>query len=100
MPMSALMDTINFFHRTFECYPLWFCPHRLYRVEPQGMLRAPRGSGEYEMYVDVGAWFAPGKVRGRAPRCLARVFVCVCSCVCARVCVGAPRVISCLRACT
>ena len=65
MPMSALMESIDFFHGTFECYPLWFCPHRLYRVSPQGMLRAPRGRRgcEYEMYVDIGAWYAPGKVR-------------------------------------
>lgn len=60
VPLRHLEETVKFFHDTFECYPLWLCPHRNYHREPGGLL--PSGSAPYEMFVDVGAWYVPGAV--------------------------------------
>ncbi len=67
MPIADLEDSVEFFHGNFEGYPLWLCPHRLHRTEPQGLLKPDEGVEDYEMFVDIGAWYAPGPVlRGEA----------------------------------
>lgn len=58
VPIRYLEKTVAFFHETFECYPVWLCPHRNYHNG--GLVRA--GSVPYEMFVDVGAWYVPGRV--------------------------------------
>ncbi len=62
VPILYLRETIEFFHGNFECYPLWLCPHRIFRTEPQGFLKPAEKIADYEMFVDVGAWYAPGAV--------------------------------------
>ncbi|MGH8569065.1 MAG: FAD-binding oxidoreductase, partial [Gammaproteobacteria bacterium] len=62
VPITYLEETIEFFHATFECYPLWLCPHRTLRTEPQGSLKPSARVSDYEMYVDVGAYGIPGAV--------------------------------------
>lgn len=62
VPITALKDSIRFLHDVFECYPLWLCPHRLYRTTPQGFLRPADSADGHEMFVDIGAWYAPGPV--------------------------------------
>jgi Delta24-sterol reductase len=57
-----LKPSVEFFHGNFECYPLWLCPHRLHRTEPQGLLKPDEGVEDYEMFVDIGAWYSPGSV--------------------------------------
>ena len=62
MPIVNLKDSVEFFHGNFECYPLWLCPHRIHRTEPQGLLKPDEGVEDHEMFVDIGAWYAPGSV--------------------------------------
>jgi len=62
VPITYLKETIEFFHTTFECYPLWLCPHRTLRTEPQGSLKPSVHVSDYEMYVDVGAYDVPGAI--------------------------------------
>ena len=46
-------------HQLYEIYPIWLCPHAVYKTEPQGAIRAPTDKKEVEMYADVGIWFTP-----------------------------------------
>ena len=67
VPLVNLRDTLEFLHRRFECYPVWLCPHRLYRTDPQGFLSPAPEIRECEMYVDAGVWSIPGAVRRGEP---------------------------------
>lgn len=70
VPLDKLAAGIAFFHRNFECYPLWLCPHKLCYTSPQGMLRPSREAtargevrpGGWEQYVDIGCYYSPGPV--------------------------------------
>jgi delta24-sterol reductase len=62
LPIAGIEDSIEFFHGNFECYPLWLCPHRIHRTEPQGLLKPDEGVEDHEMFVDIGAWYVPGSV--------------------------------------
>lgn len=67
LPLRHLREAIEMFHREFETYPLWLCPHRVDRRHPAGMLSPSPTAEDWEMYVDVGAWQVPGFVkRGEA----------------------------------
>lgn len=66
LPMDCLKDSITLSHELYDIYPLWLCPHLVYKTEPQGALRAPQ-QGDLEMYVDLvfffvtqGIWYTPG----------------------------------------
>ncbi len=67
MPLRHLRAGIEMFHREFECYPLWLCPHKTFRTNPQGMISPSQPELDEEMFVDIGAWQVPGFVkRGQA----------------------------------
>jgi hypothetical protein len=63
VPIDHLKATFEFFHDTVEVYPLWLVGHKLFKTNPQGFLKPKDGTseGDYEMYVDVGAWYVPKK---------------------------------------
>jgi delta24-sterol reductase len=63
IPLRHLRAGIEMFHREFECYPLWFCAHKTFRTNPQGMTRPDRKDVDEEMFVDIGAWQVPGFVK-------------------------------------
>jgi delta24-sterol reductase len=63
VPMRHLREGIEFFHREFECYPLWLCAHKTFRTKPQGMIRPSSPELAEEMFVDIGAWQVPGFVK-------------------------------------
>ena len=65
VPLRHLGEAVEMFHREFECYPLWLCAHRTPHHEPAGMVQPAPGTpvGDYEMYVDIGAWQVPAPVR-------------------------------------
>lgn len=63
VPMRHLREGIDVFHELFECYPLWLCAHRTFRTKPPGMLQPSPDAGDEEMFVDIGAWQVPRKVR-------------------------------------
>lgn len=63
VPMRHLREGIDVFHELFECYPLWLCAHKTFRTKPPGMLQPSPDAGDDEMFVDIGAWQVPRKVR-------------------------------------
>lgn len=76
VPLYKVADALEFQHREMEIYPIWLCPHRLFKhpvkttVYPEpGFEYAPRqGDTEYaQMYTDVGIYYTPAAVfRGEA----------------------------------
>lgn len=63
--MDLLEEGIQFFHKNWECYPLWMAAHKTFKTTPQGMMKPTKDDlrdGEHEMFVDIGAWYAPGPV--------------------------------------
>lgn len=67
IPLRLLREGVEMFHEEFECYPLWLCPHKTYRTEPQGMIGPSIAEATEEMYVDIGAWQVPGFVKRKEP---------------------------------
>lgn len=76
VPLYKVADALEFQHREMEIYPIWLCPHRLFKLpvkttvypEP-GFEEAQRqGDTEYaQMYTDVGIYYTPACVfRGEA----------------------------------
>lgn len=76
VPLYKVADALEFQHREMEIYPIWLCPHRLFKhpvkttVYPEpGFEEAHRqGDTEYaQMYTDVGIYYTPAAVfRGEA----------------------------------
>ncbi|ERN09462.1 hypothetical protein AMTRI_Chr09g12900 [Amborella trichopoda] len=71
VPLYKVGDALEFVHKEMELYPIWLCPHRLYKlpiktmVNPEpGFEHAHRqGDTDYaQMYTDVGVYYAPGPV--------------------------------------
>ncbi len=62
VPVSRLKETVQFFHGIFECYPLWFCPLRIYRTRPQGFVKPSEKAEAHEIFVDIAACGVPGPV--------------------------------------
>ena len=85
VPLSRLDEALERAHALFEVYPVWLCPHKVVRTEPQGAIRfglaelpvhrEPDGS-EYHMYFDIGLYgVAAAAKRGErwsAPEAVAR----------------------------
>jgi delta24-sterol reductase len=63
VPIRLLEESIELFHREFECYPLWLCAHKTFRTSPRGMIGPSKPELKEEMFVDVGAWQVPGFVK-------------------------------------
>ncbi|VFQ98383.1 unnamed protein product [Cuscuta campestris] len=71
VPLYKVGDALEWVHREMEVYPIWLCPHRLYRLpvktmvypEPGFELHRRQGDTGYaQMYTDVGVYYAPGSV--------------------------------------
>ncbi|CAN4123735.1 unnamed protein product [Withania somnifera] len=71
VPLYKVGDALEWVHREMEIYPLWLCPHRLYRLplktmvypEPGFELHHRQGDTQYaQMYTDVGVYYAPGPI--------------------------------------
>jgi len=76
VPMASLERSLQYFHDEFAMYPLWLCPHQVFRTEPQGMLQPANSSlkvGEFEMFVDIGAYGMPPKKPFDARQAVRRV---------------------------
>ncbi|KAL3894290.1 MAG: hypothetical protein SGCHY_005362, partial [Lobulomycetales sp.] len=62
LPLEYLKESITVSHELYDIYPLWLCPHAVYKTEPQGAIRAPQSGtseADMEMYVDLGIWYCP-----------------------------------------
>ncbi|KAI7725369.1 hypothetical protein M8C21_027755 [Ambrosia artemisiifolia] len=71
VPLYKVSDALEWAHREMEVYPIWLCPHRLYKhpyktmvyPEPGFEQERRRGDTTYaQMYTDVGLYYAPGSV--------------------------------------
>jgi Delta24-sterol reductase len=62
VPMRHLAATLACFERIFDGWPIWLCPMRVNRQEPQGAIGPADDAGDHEMYVDVGVFTVPGPV--------------------------------------
>jgi delta24-sterol reductase len=71
VPNHKLAEALEFCHETFETYPVWLCPHRLFKKGTGTMLDAEKdfdndkypGDTDYaQMFTDVGIWGVPGPV--------------------------------------
>ncbi|KGN53687.1 delta(24)-sterol reductase [Cucumis sativus] len=71
VPLRRIGDTLEWIHREMEVYPLWLCPHRLFKPpmktmvspEPGFELQLKQGDTPYaQMYTDIGVYYAPGPV--------------------------------------
>lgn len=71
VPLYKVGDALEWVDREMEVYPLWLCPHRLYKlpcktmVYPEPGFEQERRQGDTpyaQMYTDVGVYYAPGPV--------------------------------------
>ncbi|PIA35465.1 hypothetical protein AQUCO_03500081v1 [Aquilegia coerulea] len=71
VPLYKVGEALEFAHREMEVYPIWMCPHKLYKlpvktmVYPEPGFEHHRRQGDTEdaqMYTDVGIYYAPGPV--------------------------------------
>lgn len=71
VPLYKVGDALEFVHKEMEVYPLWVCPHKLFKLpyktmiypEPGFELHRRQGDTNYaQMYTDVGVYYAPGPV--------------------------------------
>nr|AXG64151.1 sterol side chain reductase 2 [Alkekengi officinarum] len=71
VPLYKVGDTLEWVHREMEVYPIWLCPHRIYKLpvkpmiypEPGFEAHNRQGDTKYaQMYTDVGVYYVPGAV--------------------------------------
>jgi len=59
VPIEVLEDTIVFFHREFNTYPLWICPARISASKPNILNGFIKPTSSCDMFIDVGIYGAP-----------------------------------------
>ncbi|KAL0398171.1 UNVERIFIED_CONTAM: Delta(24)-sterol reductase [Sesamum radiatum] len=71
VPLYKVGDALEWVHREMEVYPIWLCPHRLYKLPVKTMVYPEPGFEQHrrqgdthyaQMYTDVGVYYAPGPV--------------------------------------
>ncbi|PKU75870.1 delta(24)-sterol reductase [Dendrobium catenatum] len=71
IPLYKVGDALEFVHQEMEVYPIWLCPHRLFKLPLKTMvfpeagfeLHHRQGDTSYaQMFTDVGVYYAPGPV--------------------------------------
>ncbi|KAG5531724.1 hypothetical protein RHGRI_026373 [Rhododendron griersonianum] len=71
IPLYKVGDALDFVHKEMEVYPLWLCPHKLFKfpyktmIYPEAGFELHRRQGDTsyaQMYTDVGVYYAPGPV--------------------------------------
>ncbi|KAJ8424875.1 hypothetical protein Cgig2_013599 [Carnegiea gigantea] len=71
VPLYKVGDALEWVHREMEVYPLWVCPHRLFRLPLKTMIYPEPGFEQHkrqgdthyaQMYTDVGVYYAPGPI--------------------------------------
>ncbi|XP_064935077.1 delta(24)-sterol reductase-like isoform X2 [Musa acuminata AAA Group] len=71
LPMHKVADALEFLHHEMEVYPIWLCPHRLFKLpvktmvypEPGFELDPKQGDTSFaQMFADIGVYYAPGPV--------------------------------------
>ncbi|KAF3341237.1 delta(24)-sterol reductase-like protein [Carex littledalei] len=71
VPLYKVGEAMEFVHKEMEVYPLWLCPHRLYKTPIKTMIYPEAGFEHHhrqgdtpyaQMFTDVGVYYAPGPV--------------------------------------
>ncbi|KAI3889696.1 hypothetical protein MKX03_007718 [Papaver bracteatum] len=71
VPLYKVGDALEWVHREMEVYPIWLCPHRIFKTPIKTMIypepgfehERRQGDTEYaQMYTDIGVYYAPGPV--------------------------------------
>ncbi|KAL9265704.1 Delta(24)-sterol reductase-like protein [Drosera capensis] len=71
VPLVKVGDALEWVHHEMEVYPIWLCPHRLFKLpvktmvypEPGFELQRNQGDTPYaQMYTDVGVYYVPGPI--------------------------------------
>ncbi|CAL9165177.1 unnamed protein product [Musa hybrid cultivar] len=71
IPLYKVADALEFCHRETELYPVWLCPHRLFKLPLKTMVHPETGFEDHhrqgdtsfaQMFTDVGLYYAPGPV--------------------------------------
>lgn len=70
VPVYRVGEALELNEREFEVYPIWLCPHRLYKVPQKGVMvtpepgyekaKRPGDTAAAQMYTDIGLYYAPG----------------------------------------
>ncbi len=72
VPLRKTGACMNLMHDEFDIYPVWLCPHRVFKTRRGTMLDCEPGfdnqpleqgdTVDAQMYTDVGIWFTPGHI--------------------------------------
>lgn len=72
VPLRRTAECMELMHDEFDIYPVWLCPHRVFKTRKGTMLdceadydKEPLAQGdtpEAQMYTDVGIWYTPGHI--------------------------------------
>ncbi|KAK8921404.1 Delta(24)-sterol reductase [Platanthera zijinensis] len=71
VPLYKVGDALEFVHREMEVYPIWLCPHRMFKLPLKTMVfpesgfevHQRQGDTSYaQMFTDIGVYYAPGPV--------------------------------------
>uniref|UniRef100_A0ACD6AQU4 Uncharacterized protein n=3 Tax=Avena sativa TaxID=4498 RepID=A0ACD6AQU4_AVESA len=71
VPLYKVGDALEFVHREMEVYPVWLCPHRLFKLPVKTMIypeagfevNQRQGDTRYaQMFTDVGVYYTPACV--------------------------------------
>lgn len=72
VPLRKTAPCMELMHDEFDIYPVWLCPHRVYKTRRGTMLDcepdydrdsyAQGDTKEAQMFTDVGIWFTPGHI--------------------------------------
>eukprot|EP00897_Mesotaenium_endlicherianum_P009031 jgi/Mesen1/8156/ME000438S07260 len=71
VPLYKVGDLLEVSEELFEVYPIWMCPHRIFKTPVKTQIfpepgyeqhRRPGDTDYAQMYTDVGIYYAPGAV--------------------------------------
>ncbi|MBA0815490.1 hypothetical protein Gohar_000258 [Gossypium harknessii] len=71
VPLYKVGDALEWVHHEMEIYPIWLCPHRLFKLPLKTMVYPEPGFEQHhrqgdtpyaQMFTDVGVYYAPGPV--------------------------------------
>lgn len=72
VPLHKTADCMRLMHDEYDIYPLWLCPHRVFKTRMGTMLDceqeydngklAQGDTVDAQMYTDVGIWYTPGHI--------------------------------------
>ncbi|XP_074564895.1 delta(24)-sterol reductase-like [Curcuma longa] len=71
VPLYKVGDALEYVHQEMEVYPIWICPHRLFKLPVRTMVYPEPGFDHHhrqgdtsyaQMFTDIGVYYAPGPV--------------------------------------